>query len=365
MKKKQILKKMRDDLEEIRYILGEMTDDECTCCCGCTDEDSDVNNASDDLVDIDGYLKECIDEIFDRNAYADRCKEAKKRMKRVIKVAYIINNDGKYALYYHLIERISTFVATIVRDNTEAELKRYHSGAQYDSLTLIHAWQLKTAITAALMNYAVVLQLNLSEIQLRNLNRENIKDVPEIRQMMSGFESVYRIFKNMINTINLSEGGIEQVLQIRTINTFTDTFIHVLYDILDVLRVAAHAEQKHFGIRYSFCMSQLKEANETIKQHLHYIFDAVDMNSDDIGSFFKEPPIEEDDDDDEVSDESEDGAEEYLDTDEENDDDDGELAVEEEDEEDDDVEDNDNDDSSDDDSENSEDSDGDIDEEKI
>lgn len=366
MKKNQILKKMRDDLEEIRNILDEMTEDTgCTCSCGCT-AGSDLDNDSEELVDIDEEIEDFIEKIFNRNTYAAHCNTAKKRMKKVIKAAYKTNGADKYALFYRLAERIGTFVAAMVRDKTETEVKIFCSGACRGGLTLIHAWQLKTAITAALMNYSVALQLNLSEIQLRNLNKENIKEVPEIRQMMTGFENVYRIFKNMISVIKVSEGGIEQVLQDRAINTFTDTFKHVMFDILDVMLVAAHREQKHFAIRYSFCMSQLKEVNEIIKEHLHYVFDAVEFNSDDISSLFKEPPIEEDDDDEaeKYFDIEDDDESDFCDSDE---DDDAEDEEENEECADDEAEDGDDDDSSDDDSDNSnsEDSDGDIDEEKI
>jgi hypothetical protein len=365
MKKNQILKKMRDDLEEIRDILDGMTEDTgCTCGCGCCADSPDLDNDSEELVDIDEELENFIEKIFNRSTYAVHCSTAKKRMKKVIKAAYKTNGADKYSLFYRLAERIGTMVAAIVRDKTETEVKIFCSGTCRGSLTLIHAWQLKTAITAALMNYAVALQLNLSEIQLRNLNRENIKDVPEIRQMMTGFESVYRIFKNMISVIKVSEDGIEQVLQDRAINTFTDTFKHVMFDILDVMLVAAHREQKHFAIRYSFCMSQLKEVNEIIKEHLHYVFDAVEFNSDDIGSLFKEPPIEEEEDDDESEeyfDIEDDDESDFCDSDE----DDAEDEEENEKDADDDAEDSENDDSSDDSEDSAEDSDSNIDEEKI
>ena len=366
MKKKQILKQMRNvrnDIEEIRDILDELTEyTGCTCSCDCTDS-SDVDDSSEEL-NIDEELEDFIEQVFDRKAYTLQCEAAKKRMKRAIKAAYKINDGDKYALYYNLAEHAGTIVAAIVRDKTDTEVMKFFSNTYKRSLTLIHAWQLKSAITTALMNYSVVLQLNLSEIQLRNLNKENIKEVPEIRQMMVGFENVYRIFKNMITAIDSEDDGIKKVFQDRAIKTFTDTFENVLYDILDVMLVAAHREQKHFSIKYSFCMSQLKEVNEIIKQHLHYVFAAVEFNSDDFGKFFMEPLIREplsEEDDDEISDESDDSTEDddefdpYADG-----------AVEEEDEEDDDAEDGENDDSSDD-SENSksEDSDGDIDEEKI
>lgn len=368
MKKKQILKHMRNvrnDIEEIRDILDELTEyTGCTCSCGCTDG-SDVVDDSEEL-DIDEELEDFIEQAFDRHAYTLQCEATKKRMKKAIKAAYKTNDDDKYALYYRLAEHTGSIVAAIVRDKIEAEVMKFLSNTYKRSLTIIHAWQLKTAITAALMNYSVVLQLNLPEIQLRNLNKENIKEVPEIRQMMSSFENVYRIFKNMIGAMKVSEDGVEEVLQDRAMKTFADTFANVLYDILDVMLVAAHREQKHFSIKYSFCKSQLKEVNEIIQQHLHYVFAAVEFNSDDFGKFFREPPIEieEEEDDDEAEkyfDIEDDEESDFCDSDEDDDD------AEEEEENEEGADDGENDDSSDNDSENSksEDSDSDIDEEKI
>jgi hypothetical protein len=65
MKKNQILKKMRDDLEEIRDILDGMTEDTgCTCGCGCCADSPDLDNDSEELVDIDEELENFIEKIF-------------------------------------------------------------------------------------------------------------------------------------------------------------------------------------------------------------------------------------------------------------------------------------------------------------